>query len=785
MIKKWINKNNTVAIVLLFFLTLLFFYKIFLHPNQMIYPAYDLGIYSAWKTFFVKSFYEYGRLPLWNPYLFSGATFVGSGQSAMFYPLNILYLFFSVEKTFGYIFALDFFLIGLFTYLYCRVIKLSRFSSIVSAICFEFNGTIILKLFSGHIFIVDGIVWFPLILLFFELALQHNRLAYGLFAGIPLALMFLSGNAQIAVYGYMAAGIYFIIRYFTDYILGKKNYQISKVLLTPIITLLVGLSLSAIQLIPSHELSKLSIRANGLDLAFSSSFLLSPKQLIGFILPHLFGSPLNSTYWGKGNFESNTGYFGIFPLILAFISTRFLFKNKYIIPFTFLILFSLFFSFGNSSFLYPLFHNYIPGFNLFRVPSRFLFVYAFSIAILAGIGTQYIYNKHIIKKIRVLLKKLTFILIFCLGTLFIFIIFILISKDSFLYYQKYVLKNSYAVGINHKILFTQTVNDLYSLTISIAISILIILLIIKTRIPVQLSKTFIVVFIFLNLFLFGSRFYDTKNPTDVFKNPKEINQIVKSNKKFRVFDLSGSFVFFLPRNYIQSVTGYDAIYLKDYRDFLWKAGIHENSPFESFFQFHSVDNPMILKLLNTKYVLSKNPLRNPDLKLFYKDLHYVYELKDFLPRAYIVGNGIIIANRRKLLNEIIKDKFNYKETVIFEKQTNFPLKNNSAFMSIPIKNYTPDKITLSTKLENPAYLVLSEIWYPGWKAYLNGKETEIYKANYIFRSIYLNKGKNYITFIYDPKSYKNGKNITIISGFFILCLILLELINYNKNRSRK
>lgn len=771
MIRKKISEKNIIPIAFLLGLTVIFFYKIFLHLDQMIYPAYDLGIYSAWKTFFVNSFYEYGKFPLWNPYLFSGSTFVGSGQSAMFYPFNILYLIFSIEKMFGYMFILDFFLFGLFTYLYCRTIKLDGFSSIVAAVCAEFNGVLVLQLFARHIFIVDGIVWFPLLLLLLEKSLQKNTLHYGILAGIPLALMLLSGNGQIAVYGSTAAFIYFIFRYIT---VPRKI----KLLLVPFVSIAVGLGLSAIQLLPSNEFSKLSIRVNGIDISFASSFSLYPKQIIGFILPHFFGSPLNSTYWGKGNFESNSGFFGIFPLIIAFVALSQLFKNKYIMPFAILTLFSLFFSFGNSSPFYLLFHHFIPWFNLFRVPSRFLYIYAFSISILAGIGIQF----ALAKSEKIFLKKLITGLAILLFLSLCILMFLTLNKNSFSYFEKYILKNSYAVGINHKILFTQIANDLYSLTISILISTLIFLLIIKTRIPVQLSKTFIIVFIFLNFFLFGSRFYDTKNPTEVFRNPSEVDVIKKDHGKYRTFDMSGYFVSFLPRNFIQSATGYDAIYLKNYRDFLWQLGPHENTPFESFFQFHSIYNPQILKLLNVKYVLSKKSINNPDLKLIYKDAYYLYALLDFLPRAYIVGAATIVPNKKAQLAKLSKTTFEYKNEVILEKDPNSPLKNNSSFMPIPIKSYAPDKISLSLQLENSGYLVLSEIWYPGWKAFDNRQEKEIYKANYLFRSVYLVKGKHNITFIYDPKSYKIGKAITISSILLISYLVLKNRCQQKKKR---
>lgn len=68
-------------------------------------------------------------------------------------------------------------------------------------------------------------------------------------------------------------------------------------------------------------------------------------------------------------------------------------------------------------------------------------------------------------------------------------------------------------------------------------------------------------------------------------------------------------------------------------------------------------------------------------------------------------------------------------------------------------------------------LFLSEVYYPaGWKAYIDGQETEIYKTNYLFRSIVVPKGKHKVEFKFEPETYYTGKKITL-AGNIILILI--------------
>ena len=99
------------------------------------------------------------------------------------------------------------------------------------------------------------------------------------------------------------------------------------------------------------------------------------------------------------------------------------------------------------------------------------------------------------------------------------------------------------------------------------------------------------------------------------------------------------------------------------------------------------------------------------------------------------------------------------------------------FQNVAITSYTPDKIVLHTILHTSGFLVFSELWYPGWKAYDNGKEVPIYKADLLFRAVALTKGNHIIIFSYEPASIKIGEIISGITIFLIIGYILL----YNRH----
>lgn len=764
-IKKFVLKYNAIFIILL--VSIGFFYKLIINHNQMIYPASDvISMYSFWRSFLVESVLKYHTFPLWDPYMFSGAPFLGDTQSGMFYPFTLLFYLFPINLVFGYAFILDFFLIGFFTYLFARIIGLQKFSSLVSGISMMLGGTFTLLIYEGHLFIADTIIWFPLILVLYELALIKKKIIFGIIAGIPLSLMILAGHIQPAAFGILASLGYLGLRLITDYKTYKKH--VFQIILVPILSFIVAVLISSIQILPSLQLSKMSIRSGGLSYEFASDFSLPPKQILSFILPHFFGSPINQTYWGKGNFWSLSGYAGILPLIFAGIAIIYN-RNKYVLIFVLLALFALFFSFGSHSFIFPIFYKYVPGFNMFRVPARFLYIYGFSISILAGIGVNYFTNTYRINATK--LKKLAiFLLLIPLASL-LFILLLNLRQDKVALFEQFILKNSYALGINHSTLYFQIQNDLILLSIFVIFSVIVLKLLIIYGVPLIL-KIIIIAFITFDLGSFGMKFYSTKSIDRIFTSPKIIKKIKEDNSSFRVFDLSGKFMTPLSTDRIESVTGINSSYLKHYQEFVWLIGDHLKNPYENFVDFYNIKNPKILKMLNVKYVISKNKLSNKEYVNIYNTDYFLYEDSNTLPRAYIVPNAKIVTNKKNLFAIIQSKNYDPKDYILFEKGAKVPLTNESKFKAVNTTLYQPNMIKLKTDLSSSGFLVLSEVWYPGWKAYDNGRETEIFKTNYIFRSIYLKKGMHDIIFIYDPISYKIGKVISISSVFATILYVI-------------
>ncbi|MFB0533554.1 MAG: YfhO family protein, partial [Anaerolineae bacterium] len=88
------------------------------------------------------------------------------------------------------------------------------------------------------------------------------------------------------------------------------------------------------------------------------------------------------------------------------------------------------------------------------------------------------------------------------------------------------------------------------------------------------------------------------------------------------------------------------------------------------------------------------------------------------------------------------------------------LNDPSLFQEAEVTFYSPNRIVVKANLSTPGLLVLSELWYPGWRAYDNGQEVKSHRANYVLRSVYLEEGRHTIEFVYDPFSVKLGCRVS-------------------------
>jgi hypothetical protein len=180
-------------------------------------------------------------------------------------------------------------------------------------------------------------------------------------------------------------------------------------------------------------------------------------------------------------------------------------------------------------------------------------------------------------------------------------------------------------------------------------------------------------------------------------------------------------------------------------------------------------------MLNVRFLAAEFPMDYEDLTWLKVMGHtHVYENERALPRAFVVGQVKVISDGEKILSELAL--FDPEKLAILEEKPGWTLNDPSIFQEAKVTFYSPNKIVVQANLSSPGLLVLSELWYPGWRASDNGQRVKIHRADYLLRSVYLEAGQHTVEFVYHPLSFKVGRWVSAgaVLGLVIYVVLVIR-----------
>lgn len=346
--------------------------------------------FYPWRSFYAETM-KSGFLPLWNPHQFCGTPFAANSQSAVFYPLNLLFCILPVWRAFGASVLLHLFLTGSFAYLYLRKsLSLSRSASLLGAVSWQLCHWQVAWLALPTFLCVSA--WIPLALRLVDRAADRPTPFRAVPLGLCLGLMLLAGHLQIALY---CLGLILAYALFRVVPLLKPDWK--RLLPCTLIVLILAFGLAAPQLLPAIELSRVSHRAGGVANAEAYAgyirLALPPVHLVTLFAPTFFGSPTRGTYWGiqtnggPGAYMEYANYGGVLTLLLAIFALLATWRTYPATRFwSVTALVSLLLALGTP--LNALLFFGIPGFAQTGSPGRILVVWSFCVPVLAAIGAE-------------------------------------------------------------------------------------------------------------------------------------------------------------------------------------------------------------------------------------------------------------------------------------------------------------------------------------------------------------------------------------------------------------
>lgn len=355
--------------------------------------GYDTFVYFYPLRSYIAETLGQGRLPLWNPYLFGGAPYLANTQTAVFYPGTWIFALVDVPRAYALNFLGHLWIAGLALYAFARVsLGLGRVASVVGGAAFAFSG--FMNGQAGHINQFSVAAWLPAVALALDLAMRSRRLVpvlplAALVAGLTLQI--LAGHPQQVYMTVVALGVLVLWRGLLGARpswphperAGSPRSQVAALLRGGValgMAAALAAGISAVQLLPTLELSQLSIRGGGLSYELAA-FDALPWPLL---LPALFPG-----YWMHLPTTEFFGHTGTVLFALAWLGLLGGAGRPALLGAAYVTL-GLLLAVGDATPLYRLLFDWAPGFASFRVPARWLLVSTFGLAILAAVGTDWL-----------------------------------------------------------------------------------------------------------------------------------------------------------------------------------------------------------------------------------------------------------------------------------------------------------------------------------------------------------------------------------------------------------
>lgn len=278
-----------------------------------------------WKNFILESL-RTRQLPLWNPYLFAGVPFLAAGQHSALYPFSIIFYALPLPRAYGVFTVSQFFLAGLFAYLFIRVLGLRRLSALFGAIVYELSLFMIVSVVFPMI--VAGAAWLPLVLTAIELVIQQHPALGGRPATLPwlalgalaLGMQILAGHVEITYYTLLVSGAYSAWRLIGLWISRRRARRLRgdeeaspdsarsarfasavKMLSGRTLALFalagLGVALGAIQLVPLFELVRHNFRSGSATFDQIIGWAYPWRHVLLFLVSNFYGNPSHHAYF--------------------------------------------------------------------------------------------------------------------------------------------------------------------------------------------------------------------------------------------------------------------------------------------------------------------------------------------------------------------------------------------------------------------------------------------------------------------------------------------------------
>jgi Bacterial membrane protein YfhO len=354
----------------------------------------------AFREFAAQRLKSGQGFPQWNPFIEGGLPYIAAMHGDIFYPTFLLRMLVPTDVAMTWEFPIHLFLCGLFTYLFLRAWNFGFWGALIGGLAYMLGGSIAGYAGPGH----DGKLFvstmLPLALLLVTRGVRDGRFwAWGALA-VTIGLAVLSPHPQLLQYLLLTSGFFALYVAFADHPdFGKLERSVAiKRLALAAAAVGLGMLIGAVQYWPAiFEYKPWSPRSAGHDYATATSYSFPIEELLNSYWPQFSG--ILENYWGRNAIHFHSDYFGVVVLMLAGAAAgqtrQKSFRRFWVITGAVSLLWALggYTPFFKLILAIPLF-----GAKYFRAPSTMIYVTAFSVAVLAAVGTERVLARRVSPK---------------------------------------------------------------------------------------------------------------------------------------------------------------------------------------------------------------------------------------------------------------------------------------------------------------------------------------------------------------------------------------------------
>ena len=751
----------------------------------------------AFREFAAQSLRAGEGFPLWNPYLMGGVPHVAAMAGDIFYPTFLLRAFLPTDVAMTWGFVLHVILAGVFTYGLLRAVGLGFYPSLIGGLAYLMSGPIAGYVSPGH----DGKLFvsalLPLTCWLLTILVRTGRLwACGALA-LVVGLAVLSPHPQLLQYMLLAAGAYALWLAFERegpaplarrVAVQRLAYALGAVLL--------GFAIGAIQYLPVREYVEWSPRAGGKGWAHAISYSMPLEELVSTYVPQFSG--ILDAYWGRNGIHFHSEYFGAAALLLALAGVFWTGRNggrgfaRFWVG-TFVV--SLLWTLGGSTPFYRLVYAIVPGTAYFRAPSTMMYVTMFAVAVLAALGTDRLLAARLSRR-------------YLAGWLVAAGLVALLATSgglTALATSVAAQGRQPAVAANHGALVLGAWRSFAFVAIACGIA----WLVLQRRITPRAAGIALAITMTVDYWSVLRNYWQfVPSAAAVYATDATIETMQRETEPYRVLPLPLS----SEMAYRDPFLGGDALMVHDVPNVIGYHG-NELGRYQTLVGKDQGNEPLfrsagLRAMLNVKFLLTNiGPEAQLDpndptftiLRLLPGAQHvagpvqnaagttvHLYRLGEGAEAAW-VASAIVKAADDGVLATVTDPRFDATvrhRVALFDTSAAVAARPATAELPPPasittrVERSSPSQLTV--RLDAPAgsgnALVVSENFYPGWTATVDGRAVPVYRANYTLMGIPLPEGAREIRLSFASAAYETGKLVTLLALAISAGLVVAGLV---------